>query len=152
MHVAQKAKQELVSAAQSSLLYNFLYTRARRYPRTREAMLNWEAYSSLWYYSVELLPDICLAASLSSLGDSLGVPRRELLRHGPPRLHANPVQVFMRPVLIHFGIFRFRWSTTCCVTFNSCRSTVSITNTHLKTEFAMLRMSLLAIYRSPVGL
>jgi 2-polyprenyl-3-methyl-5-hydroxy-6-metoxy-1,4-benzoquinol methylase len=58
MHVAQKAKQELVSAAQSSLLYNFLYTRSRRYPRTREAMLNWEAYSSFWYYSVELLPDI----------------------------------------------------------------------------------------------
>ena len=58
MYVAQKAKQELVSAAQSSLLYNFLYTRARRYPRTREAMLNWEAYSSFWYYSVERLPDI----------------------------------------------------------------------------------------------
>src|SRR5438132_11384288 len=33
--------------------------------------------------------------------DSLGVPRRELLRHGSSRLHANPVQVFMRPVLLH---------------------------------------------------
>src|SRR5439155_1803883 len=32
--------------------------------------------------------------------DSLGVPRRELLRHGSSRLHANPVQVFMRPVLV----------------------------------------------------
>ena len=42
---------------------------------------------------------LCLAASLSSAGDPLGVPRRELLRHGPPRLHANLAQVFMRPVL-----------------------------------------------------
>ncbi len=41
----------------------------------------------------------CVAASFSSARDPLGVPRRELLRHGPPRLHANPVQVFMRPVV-----------------------------------------------------
>jgi len=41
-----------------------------------------------------------LASSLPSLGDPLGVSRRELLRHGPPRLYANPVQVFMRPLLV----------------------------------------------------
>jgi hypothetical protein len=40
---------------------------------------------------------VCLAASLLSAGDPLGISRRELLRHGAPGLHANPVQVFMRP-------------------------------------------------------
>jgi hypothetical protein len=38
----------------------------------------------------------CLAPSLSSAGHPLGVPRRKLLRHGTPRLHANPVQMFIR--------------------------------------------------------
>jgi hypothetical protein len=36
-----------------------------------------------------------LAPSLSSASDPLGVPCRELLRHGPPGLHANLAQVFM---------------------------------------------------------
>jgi hypothetical protein len=40
----------------------------------------------------------CLAPSLSPVGDPLEIPRRELLRHGAPGLHANPVQTFLRPV------------------------------------------------------
>src|SRR5712692_7401734 len=48
---------------------------------------------------------LCLAPSLSSVGDPLGVPRRELLRHGAPRLYANPVQIFMRPVLEKSRVF-----------------------------------------------
>jgi hypothetical protein len=36
-----------------------------------------------------------LAPSLSSAGDPVGVPCRELLRHGPPRVHANLVQEFI---------------------------------------------------------
>ena len=36
-----------------------------------------------------------LAASFSSARNPLGVPGGELLQHGPPRLHANPLQVFM---------------------------------------------------------
>src|ERR1035438_7655827 len=39
---------------------------------------------------------LCLAASLSSIGDPLGVPRRELLRHGASRLHTNLAQAIMR--------------------------------------------------------
>jgi len=38
---------------------------------------------------------IRLPPSLSSAGDPLGVPRWELLWHGPPWLHANLVQVSM---------------------------------------------------------
>ena len=45
---------------------------------------------------------VCLAPSLSSAGDPLGVLRRELLRHGSSQMHTNPVQVFMRPVVV-FG-------------------------------------------------
>lgn len=37
----------------------------------------------------------CLAPSYSSVGDPLGVPRRELLRHGPARVYADLAQVFM---------------------------------------------------------
>ena len=36
-----------------------------------------------------------LAPSFPSTRDSLGVPRRELLRHGSTRLHANLAQIFM---------------------------------------------------------
>lgn len=43
---------------------------------------------------------LCLASSRSSAGHPLGVPRRELFRDGAPRLHANPVPVFMRPLTI----------------------------------------------------
>src|SRR5207244_8782354 len=59
-----------------------------------------------WSPSASLPPTLAsrttfrLAASFSAARDSLGVPRRELLRHGSSRLHANPVQVFMRPVLV----------------------------------------------------
>jgi hypothetical protein len=34
---------------------------------------------------------LCLAESLSSIGDPLGVPRRELLWDGASRLHENPL-------------------------------------------------------------
>jgi len=44
-------------------------------------------------------------------GSPLGVPRRELLRHGSSRLHANPVQVFMRPVLDKRPFF---FPARCC--------------------------------------
>src|SRR6184192_1062324 len=57
-----------------------------------------------WVFTVRL------AASFSAARDSLGVPRRELLRHGSSRLHANPVQVFMRPVLVSQGRHKqLRW-------------------------------------------
>src|SRR5712691_1044146 len=39
---------------------------------------------------------LCLAASLS-IGHPLGVPSRELLRHGTPRLHANLARVLIAP-------------------------------------------------------
>src|SRR5438876_7504396 len=59
-----------------------------------------------WSPSASLPPTLAsrttfrLAASFSAARDSLGVPRRELLRHGSSRLHSNPVQVLMRPVLV----------------------------------------------------
>src|SRR5207244_11976151 len=44
---------------------------------------------------------LCLASSLSSrLVIRWEWPRRELFRDGAPRLHANPVPVFMRPLTI----------------------------------------------------
>jgi hypothetical protein len=43
---------------------------------------------------------LCLAASLSSVGHPLGVPRRELLRHGAPGLHANLAKAFMKRLLV----------------------------------------------------
>src|SRR5579864_7898765 len=42
---------------------------------------------------------LCLAALVSSAGDSLGVSRRKLPRHGPTRLHHDPAEAYMRPVL-----------------------------------------------------
>jgi len=41
-----------------------------------------------------------LAAQFSPPGHALGVPRRELLRHGPPRLHENHASLFLRPALV----------------------------------------------------
>lgn len=38
-----------------------------------------------------------LASSLSSARDSLGVPHRKFLRHGPPRMHEDHAEVFVRP-------------------------------------------------------
>ena len=38
---------------------------------------------------------VCLAPSFSSARDPLGVPRRELLRHGASRLHINLAQAIM---------------------------------------------------------
>src|SRR5579864_9627160 len=43
---------------------------------------------------------LCLAALVSSAGDSLGVSRRKLPRHGPTRLHHDPAEAYMRPVLV----------------------------------------------------
>src|SRR5579864_5114450 len=44
---------------------------------------------------------LCLAALVSSAGDSLGVSRRKLPRHGPTRLHHDPAEAYMRPVLVN---------------------------------------------------
>jgi len=46
---------------------------------------------------------LCLASSLSSAGDPLGIPRRELLRHGAARVHENLASANRRPVL-DFGM------------------------------------------------
>ena len=39
--------------------------------------------------------DLRLGPSLPSVGDPQEIPRRELLRHGPPGVHAKPALVFM---------------------------------------------------------
>jgi hypothetical protein len=46
-------------------------------------------------YTLASRETLRLAPSLSSAGDPVGIPRRELLRHGPPRVHANLVQEFI---------------------------------------------------------
>src|ERR1700694_4932526 len=42
-----------------------------------------------------------LVALVSSAGDSLGVSRGELPRHGSARLHQDPAEAYMRPVLVN---------------------------------------------------
>ena len=72
-------------------------TASRTAPGTRHRTAALRRYRSVGEWN-----DSSPGCTLSSLGDPLGVPHRELLRHGPSRLHANPAQVFMRPVLMVF--------------------------------------------------
>src|SRR5205807_2159218 len=81
-----------------------------------------------WSPSASLPPTLAsrttfrLAASFSAARDSLGVPRRELLRHGSSRLHANPVQVFMRPVLV----FALRWRFQFAIRYIFATTTLGV--------------------------
>jgi 2-polyprenyl-3-methyl-5-hydroxy-6-metoxy-1,4-benzoquinol methylase len=58
MQLANKVLHKCVLAAGDSHSCNFAWAKIRKYPQTREDMLQWKLYNTFWYYDVELLPGI----------------------------------------------------------------------------------------------
>lgn len=58
MQPANKAIQKCLSVARGSHLYNFIRAKTRKYPQSREEMLQWKHFTTFWYYDMELLPDV----------------------------------------------------------------------------------------------
>jgi len=68
---------------------------------------------------------LCLAALVSSAGDSLGVSRGELPRHGSARLHQDPAEAYMRPVLVRRRSFQGERESPHAGAFRSKKASVS---------------------------
>lgn len=58
MRFANQFLRKCVSAASDSHSCNFVWSKIRKYPQTREDMLRSKLYNSFWYYDVELLPGV----------------------------------------------------------------------------------------------
>jgi 2-polyprenyl-3-methyl-5-hydroxy-6-metoxy-1,4-benzoquinol methylase len=78
MRLAPNVSRKCLSVAHRSHFCNFVWTKIRKYPQTREDMLQWKLYSKFWYYGIELLPGV---ATRGQFPETMPLLPRMLLRN-----------------------------------------------------------------------